>query len=147
MTKNKKDIKRYNTKKTRLLYLTAAITILTVEVLIALFVHDAFVRPYLGDVLAVMVVYCAARAALRRTPGLLALYVFLFAAAVELSQLLGLARLLGVSGGPFGIILGGVFDWADVAMYLVGCAVMFGVQLMESRRERSKTCKKHPLAP
>ena len=30
-----------------------------VETLIALFVRDAFIRPYMGDVLVVILIYCA----------------------------------------------------------------------------------------
>lgn len=38
----------------RLLYAGAAIALFCVEVAIALFVNDAFVRPYVGDVLAIL---------------------------------------------------------------------------------------------
>ncbi len=40
-------------KQKRLAYLLAFVLLLVVEVCIALFVHDAFVRPYVGDVLPV----------------------------------------------------------------------------------------------
>ena len=43
-------------------YALAALVLFAVEVVIALFVRDAFVRPYLGDVLAVMLVYAVLRA-------------------------------------------------------------------------------------
>lgn len=36
--------------------------LLLLEALIAVFVHDRFVRPYLGDVLAAVLLYCLARA-------------------------------------------------------------------------------------
>ena len=35
----------------------ATVILLLTEVLIALYVHDAFVRPYIGDVLVVIVIY------------------------------------------------------------------------------------------
>ena len=41
----------------RILYGIATIILLVVEVLIALFVHDSIIRPYLGDVLVVVVIY------------------------------------------------------------------------------------------
>ena len=46
----------------RAAYGIAALILLVVEVLIALFVNDQFVRPYLGDVLAVVLVYASLRA-------------------------------------------------------------------------------------
>ena len=39
------------------------LALLATEVLIALFVHDDFVRPYLGDVLVVPVIFFLLRAA------------------------------------------------------------------------------------
>ena len=127
-----------SSKRTRWCYLAATLIILAVEVLIALYVHDCFVRPYFGDVLAVVFVYCLARAVLKRVPRLLALYVFLIAAMVEVSQLLGLATMLGVDRGPLGVVLGGVFDWADLAMYMIGCAAMFAIQWFEDGRRNGR---------
>jgi hypothetical protein len=43
-------------------YAITALAIFAIEVLIALFVRDAFIRPYLGDVLAVALVHTALRA-------------------------------------------------------------------------------------
>jgi hypothetical protein len=42
-------------------YALAALIIFAIEVCIALFVHDGFIRPYVGDVLAVALVYAALR--------------------------------------------------------------------------------------
>lgn len=41
----------------RIGYAIATVILLLTEVLIALYVHDAFVRPYIGDVLVVIVIY------------------------------------------------------------------------------------------
>ena len=43
--------------KKRIIYFWIFLLLLIIEVLIALFVHDRFVRPYIGDVLVVMVLY------------------------------------------------------------------------------------------
>ena len=70
-------------KKLRLLYGAAFLVLMAVETLIALYVHDKVIRPYVGDLLVVLVVYCFVRifvpVKVRRMP----LYVFLFAASVE----------------------------------------------------------------
>lgn len=47
----------------RLVYSAAAVALFCVEVAIAAFVNDSFVRPYIGDVLAILLVYTALRAA------------------------------------------------------------------------------------
>ena len=41
----------------RIGYAIATVVLLLIEVLIAVYVHDAFVRPYIGDVLVVVVIY------------------------------------------------------------------------------------------
>ena len=45
----------------RIAYGIATFILLIIEVLIALFVHDAFIRPYIGDVLVVIVIYTFVR--------------------------------------------------------------------------------------
>ena len=58
-------------KKIRLVSAGIAVTLLVIEVLIALFVHDSFVRPYLGDVLAVIFVYFLGRVFFPEKPAFL----------------------------------------------------------------------------
>ena len=59
---------------------------LVIEVLIALYVHDDFVRPYLGDVLVVVVLYFFARIWIPEKYRWLPGAIFVFAAAVEVLQ-------------------------------------------------------------
>ncbi|MDD3260481.1 MAG: DUF2809 domain-containing protein [Oscillospiraceae bacterium] len=93
--------------------------------MIALFVHDSFIRPYLGDMLVTVLLCCLLRCLFPRRPKLLALWVFLFSAAVEFSQLLGLADRLGIRSGALQTILGATFDWKDIFCYLCGCILFF----------------------
>lgn len=107
---------RDNTRK-RLLYAAAFAVLFGVEVVIALFVHDRFVRPYLGDVLAVVTVYCGARIVLVNKPRFLSVWVTAFALAVELLQLTDLSEHVGKI---LAVILGATFDLADLLCYAVG---------------------------
>ena len=51
-----KDV--YNRTVTkRLYYLIVFITLMVIEVLIAVYVHDSFIRPYIGDILVMGVLY------------------------------------------------------------------------------------------
>lgn len=111
--------------KKRWKYLAAFILIFIIEAAIALWVHDRFIRPYIGDVLVVVLVYCFVRIffpeGIRRLP----LYVFLFAACVEVLQYFNLVGLLGLQGCRAArIILGSVFDWKDIACYGAGCLIL-----------------------
>lgn len=114
--------------KKRIVFGIAALFLLATEVFIALFVHDRFVRPYMGDVLAVVCVYCVVRAVLPKNPQFFSVFVFAFAVIVELIQLTGLSELFG-SGSVIAVIIGGTFDFADILCYFVGSAVCFVIDL------------------
>ena len=47
--------------KKRLIYGVATLVIFLVEFLIARYVHDSFIRPYVGDVLVVILLYTFVR--------------------------------------------------------------------------------------
>ena len=106
-------------------YPIVSIALLALEVLIALFVRDEFVRPYVGDVLAVAFVYAALRAA---TPlGLLPALALTLAIAlgVEIAQALNLLDAIGLRDNAVArTVLGGVFDWTDLAAYTAGAVLV-----------------------
>ena len=96
-------------------YLAASIIVFIIELIIALYVHDRIIRPYMGDMLVVVLVYCFVRVFVPRGLKRLPLYVFLFAVCVEVLQYFRLAELLGLQGNTAArIILGSVFYWKDV---------------------------------
>ena len=109
----------------RVFYLLATVLLIAAEVLIALFVHDSFVRPYLGDVIVVVVVYCFVRIFIPEKVYLLPLYVFLFAVLVEVLQYFHIVDLLGLGNSTFfRVLIGGVFDLKDILCYGVGCLLL-----------------------
>lgn len=110
--------------KKRLFYLIAFLTLVAVEVLIALFVNDGFVRPYVGDVIVVMVIFCFVRIFIPNKVPLLPLYVFLFSLAVEIGQYFDFVALLGLEQNRFlSVLLGRTFSLSDILCYAVGCAL------------------------
>ncbi|MEQ8155985.1 MAG: hypothetical protein ABRQ25_14035 [Clostridiaceae bacterium] len=48
-------------RKQRIEYGIVFLVLLCVEVLIAMFAHDSIIRPFVGDILVVIVIYCALR--------------------------------------------------------------------------------------
>lgn len=114
-------------KKLRIRYAVACIILVIVEVLIALYVHDDLIRPYLGDVLVVVVVYLAVRILRPVKCKLLPLYVFLFAAGVEVLQYFDIVKVLGLQESALmRVMIGSVFDLMDIVCYGLGC-VLLGV--------------------
>jgi predicted neutral ceramidase superfamily lipid hydrolase len=110
--------------KQRIRYFIAFIVLMVIEVLIALFVHDAFVRPYIGDVLVVMVLYVAARILIPVGFRILPLYVFVFAGIVEFLQYFNLVQVLGIENRFLRVVIGSVFDVKDLLSYGIGCILL-----------------------
>ena len=118
-------------KNRRIPYFIAFFAILAIEICIALFVRDDFVRPYVGDVLVTVLLCCLCRAIFPHFPP--ALPIFLFAAAVEGLQALHLTEMLGLQGTALGVILGSTFDWKDILCYGLGCLLFAGAELLWNR--------------
>ena len=112
----------------RILYLLIFCGLLGVEVGIALFVNDAFVRPYVGDMLVTLLLCCLCRVIVPTNVRLLPVYVFIFAATVEIGQYFDLVALLGLADNRIiSIALGRTFSWMDLVCYAVGCAAAFAL--------------------
>ena len=116
-------------------HLAAAAILFVVEAVIALFVRDAFVRPYIGDVLATAMVYFAARSVAPVGRALAASAALGLGVAIELGQALDVLEHLGLGGQQWArVVFGGVFDLKDLACYAVG--VGFAVLLDRDWRVR-----------
>ena len=63
--------------KKRLIYGISAFIILIIEILIALFVNDEFIRPYGGDILVVILLGCITRIAFPNGIKLLPVWIFI----------------------------------------------------------------------
>lgn len=118
-------------------YAIIALVLFVIEVLIALFVRDGFIRPYAGDVLAVMLVYTGLRAIAPLGEFLAMSVTLAIAFAIEIAQALNLLGALGLSGNALArTILGGSFDWLDIAAYVAGALIVVVIELRLCSRAR-----------
>ena len=107
---------RFNRK-----YFLFATALFVVEVLIALFAHDNFIRPYFGDYLVVILIYCAVRTFLQVSPLKAAIGVLLFSYAIEGLQYFRIVDKLGLSGNVIArTVIGYGFEWWDILAYTLG---------------------------
>lgn len=109
--------------KKRLVFLAVFVFLFFIEVLIALYVHDDFVRPYVGDMIVTVVVWAFARIVFPDRFKLMSLYVMIFAMLVEVGQYFNYVDLLGITNPILVTMMGTSFAWADIACYAVGCVV------------------------
>ena len=97
------------------------LVLFVIEVLIAIYVHDNFVRPYVGDYLVVMLLYCGVRTFINASPLKIALAVLLFAYFIELMQYFHLVDRLGLAGNTMAkTVIGYGFEWLDLLAYTLG---------------------------
>ena len=127
--------------KKRVVYAAGACILLAAEILIALFVRDSFVRPYGGDILVTVLLCCLLRAFFLFWIPYLPLGVFLFAAAVEFAQALGIAKLIPEGWTAVRIIVGSSFSVWDLVCYAVGCVLFWGAERLILRSKTEKIQK------
>lgn len=102
-------------------YAFITLLILLAEIAIALFVHDRFIRPFVGDLLVVVLLYFGFRTILKAARKSVAIGVLIFALIIEGLQYFNLVELLGLAGNRLAsIVLGSTFDWLDLLAYLLG---------------------------
>lgn len=130
----KETLAKRESLQTRLAFLAVAGVILTAEIYIAVCVKGGFVRHYLGDVLAVILLYALARAIFSVMPSNLALKIFAFAAALEIAQYFGVVQILGIENKILKIMIGGTFDLTDLLCYAAGCILAGVYEKFEKRR-------------
>jgi len=110
----------------RLGHLAVAIGLFAVEVAIALWWRDRFVRPYLGDVLAVAMVHFGLRGVTPLNAASASACAFGLGVAIELGQAAHVLTLVGLQHSALArVVFGGVFDPADLVCYGLGGALAF----------------------
>ena len=123
-----------------MLYAALFCALLLLEILIALFVHDTFIRPYVGDVLVTVLLCSFLRICCPKGITALPLYVFLFAVAIEVAQYFDIIALLGIQSQFLSILLGRTFSVADILCYAAGCLLSAGMDYIF--RQLSKNVEK-----
>jgi len=103
-----------------------------IEVLIAMYVHDDFIRPYFGDFLVVILIYCFLRTFtnLAVKPTLLAVLIFSY--LIELLQYLNFVEWVGLGNSELArTVIGTSFAWMDLMAYTIGCAAILWFERMK----------------
>lgn len=120
-------------------YFIAALLLFLIEVYIGLFIKDQFVRPYVGDFLVVILIYCFVKIFCRGQFLKIGIYVLLFAFAVEIGQHFQLVKLLGLNNSKLArTVIGVGFDWWDMLAYTLGVAVVLMVEKYVLKKDLKK---------
>lgn len=123
-------------KKKRFFNINIFIVLLITEILIGIYVHDNFIRPYVGDILVVILLYFFVRIFILRGIRLMPLYIFAFATMTEILQYFKLVDLLGLGNNTFfRVLLGSVFDIKDIACYAIGGLLLMGYEKLILKKQ------------
>ena len=110
-------------------YFLLTVILFIAEILIALFVHDKFVRPYIGDVLVVILIYSFLKIFIKSNNFKIAVSVLLFAFLVELFQYLKIIEILGWEDSKFAkTVIGHSASFADLAAYTLGFILILYIE-------------------
>jgi hypothetical protein len=110
-------------------YFLATLLLFLIEMGIALFVKDRFIRPYFGDFLVVILLYCFLKSFWNGSPLRVGIYVLIFAFVVEIGQYFQLVKLLGLNHSELArTVIGTGFDWGDLVAYTSGILVVLVIE-------------------
>lgn len=123
-------------------YFFAALGLFLVELFIALYVTDRFVRPFVGDALVVALVYCFVRIFTNFDYLKTAFGVLLFAFTIEILQYFDYVRLLGLENNRIlSAALGRTFEFLDFIAYFAGFLLIIAIEFFLEKRLNSSESK------
>lgn len=107
-------------------YFLAFVALFIVEVFIALCIKDDFVRPYVGDLLAVIGVYFLVMSFLDIEKPKAVILSLLVAYAIEFLQYVDFLSIVKWQDNKFlRIVFGSTFNWGDMVAYTLGALLVF----------------------
>lgn len=115
-----------------------SLIIFIVEVIIALYINDKIIRPFVGDILVVIFIYYFIKAFINIKPIYIAIFTLIFSCIVEILQYFNFVNIIGLGHNKAArIIIGTSFSWIDLLCYLIGFLCLF---LLD--KELQLNCKK-----
>jgi hypothetical protein len=115
-------------------YILLTLLLLVIEITIAVFVHDQFIRPFFGDFLAVIFVYCGLRIFKQNIlkTALMSLFIAYF---IEILQYFKFIEITGlIKYKVLAILIGNSFSWLDILAYSLGFVFILLIENFEILR-------------
>jgi len=106
-------------------YFILMLLLFIIEFIIGVDFHDSIIRPYGGDFLVVILIYCFVKSFVNTPVAGTGLAVLLFSYMVEVSQHFHLVTLLGLQDSKLArILLGTSFSFNDLLAYTLGIGLV-----------------------
>ncbi len=115
-----------------------AIIIFLIEVIIALYIKDKIIRPFVGDILVVIFMYYFIKAFINTKAIYIAIFTLIFSFVVEILQYFNFVEMIGLGHNKVArIIIGTSFSWIDLLCYFVGFILLFLIDKDLKNNEKS----------
>jgi len=109
---------------------------LAIEVAIAVFISNGFIRSTFGDFLVVMLIYCFVKTIFNGNPLKVAICVLIFAFLIEFLQLIQILKSLNLEQNKIiATVLGNTFQISDLVSYSLGTIT---IVILENRFKKNK---------
>ena len=125
-------------------YITLFLALFAIEVIIATYIHDNFIRPYLGDTIVIVLIYAFVMGFFSVGHTLsskikVAFYVLLFAFIIEGLQASSFIYKIGLGDQKWAqVILGTSFSWWDIVAYIAGfIAIVYAEWVINKKKQAS----------
>jgi hypothetical protein len=124
-------------------YFGLTVILFIAEFFIGTYLHDAIIRPYGGDFLIVIFLYCLIKSFVQTPVNSTAFWVLIWAYVTETLQYFHFVDVLGWHDSKLAnVILGNFFAWGDIIAYTLGIALVLVVERWRINREISKAYTK-----
>lgn len=118
-------------------YFILTILLFLIETAIALYLHDNFIRPYFGDFLVVMLLYCFLKSFINLSVWVAAGLVLLFSFTIEIAQYFNMVEKLGLQHYKIAkVVLGNSFAWMDLLAYVLGILAVISIEKIYCRTRK-----------
>jgi hypothetical protein len=117
-------------------YFILTILLFLTEAAIAMYVHDDFIRPYFGDFLVVILLYCFVKSFVKVSVLVAASLVLVLSFGIEIAQYFDMVEKLGLQHSKIArVVLGNSFTWMDLLAYVLGILTVIGIETLRLKRK------------
>lgn len=99
--------------------------IFLIEIYIGIFVKDKIIRPYIGDILVIPLIYSFLNIFFKNNYKKYITAIVIFAIFIEILQFYNLVKMLGINNKVLKIVIGSTFDFKDIICYVLGGIISY----------------------
>ncbi|SEN81988.1 Protein of unknown function [Mucilaginibacter gossypiicola] len=119
-------------------YAILTLLLFIIEVFIGMYMHDDLIRPFGGDLLVVILIYCFVKCLIDIPWPVAAIGTLIFSYIVEISQHFTLLKHLGLQNSKLAaILLGQSFSWGDMLCYTAGIFIVIIAELFYNKAKNN----------